>query len=259
MAVPAPRYRHAYDGLKAPRLPSFNEKDVSDKPPWIRSFPRLSASKIASIDKAHERRAESLQAVDDLVEGVVNELRGTGQLTNTYLFFTSDNGWHEGEHRISGGKTRPYEEDIHMPLLVRGPGVAAGHYAKRLTLNTDYMPTFTDLACSSVSSCDKEGWNYIPDGRSLRPVLEGNTTPWRNAVLLEGRHKPAYTGIRTITTQRKYVEYASGPRELYKLEADPYELSNRYRATTPPIDLASRLKALESCAGAGCRTAENGQ
>ena len=111
-----------------------------------------------------------------------------------------------------------------------------------------------------MSSCENRSWNYVPDGRSLQPVLKGNTTPWRNAVLLEGRHKPAYSGIRTITTtQRKYVEYESGPRELYMLGADPYELSNRYRATTPPISLTSRLKALKSCAGAGCRTAENGR
>jgi N-acetylglucosamine-6-sulfatase len=259
-AIAAPRDKHTHDGLKAPRSRSFNEKSVSDKPPWIRQLPILSKVKKVRIDNRAEKRAESLQALDDLVAGVIGKLRDEGVMGNTYVFFTSDNGWHEGEHRISGGKTRPYEEDIHMPLLVRGPGVAAGHYAKKLTLNTDFLPTFTDLACSSVSSCDKEGWNYIPDGRSLRPVLEGNTTPWRNAVLLEGRHKPAYTGIRTITTtQRKYVEYASGPRELYKLVADPYELSNRYKATTPPIDLDSRLKALESCAGAGCRTAENGQ
>jgi N-acetylglucosamine-6-sulfatase len=262
MAVPAPRYRHAYDGLKAPRLPSFNEKDVSDKPPWIRSFPRLSASKIASIDKAHERRAESLQAVDDLVEGVVNELRGTGQLTNTYLFFTSDNGWHEGEHRIPGEKMRPYEEDLRMPLLVRGPGVASGSTTYKLALNTDYLPTFTSLAGARRPS-------YV-DGRSLRPVLKRSASVWRHAILLESPpntvfvpNYPAYRGIRTVntgtTTKSKYVEYAGGRKELHRLKKDPYERTNRYHAARAPSALATRLRALKTCAADACRAAENRQ
>src|SRR5215213_5101575 len=144
--VPAPRDRHAYDGLKAPRLPSFNEKNVSDKPPWIRKLPKLSDATKAEIDNRHERRAESLQAVDDLVAGVVGKLRDKGVMGNTYIFFTSDNGWQEGEHRLDFGKWRPYEEDVRMPLVVRGPGVAAGHQSHKLVLNTDYLPTFTDLA-----------------------------------------------------------------------------------------------------------------
>ena len=74
-ATPAPRDAHTYDGVKAPRLPSFNEADVSDKPPWIRQLPRLTPDQISAIDKRHEKRVESLQAVDDLVKGVVDTLR----------------------------------------------------------------------------------------------------------------------------------------------------------------------------------------
>jgi len=88
-STPAPRHLHAYDGLKAPRPPSFDEADVSDKPPWIRKLPRLSTNGIAKIDAHNEARAESLQAVDDLVEGVVGKLKNTGAMGNTYIFFTS--------------------------------------------------------------------------------------------------------------------------------------------------------------------------
>src|SRR5215212_4675442 len=144
-STPAPRDRHAYDGLKAPRLPSFNERNVSDKPPWIRKLPRLSDAKKAKIDNHAEERAESLQAVDDLVAGVVGKLKEKGVLSNTYIFFTSDNGYHLGEHRIPGGKGRPYEESVRVPLLARGPGVAAGRKVPKLALNTDFLPTFTDL------------------------------------------------------------------------------------------------------------------
>ena len=262
-ATPAPRDQHEYDNLKAPRLPSFNEQDVSDKPPWIQQLPRLSDSTKAQIDYQAERRAESLQAVDDLVAGVVGKLKDRGVMGNTYVFFTSDNGWHRGEHRIPSKKARPYEEDVRMPLLVRGPGVAAGHQARKLALNTDYLPTFTDLACPSSNPCNTQNWSYVPDGRSLAPVLKGNATPWRSAVLLEAHHTPeggatpAYSGIRT-SGGTKYVEYAGGKKELYYLGRDPYELSNKIPAAKPSAGLVSRLHALKTCAGGGCRTRENG-
>jgi N-acetylglucosamine-6-sulfatase len=251
-ATPASRDKHAYDGLKARRLPSFNEKNVADKPPWIRKLPRLSDAKMAKIDNRAEKRAETLQALDDLVAGIVRRLNDRRVLSNTYIFFTSDNGWHEGEHRIPKEKWRPYEEDIHMPLLVRGPGVAARHKAHKLVLDTDYLPTFTDLA-------DVHTPNYV-DGRSLQPVLEGNSTAWRSAILLEAAasYSPAYRGIRT-SDGRKYVEYASGKKELYHLDRDPYELRDSFDPSNPPATLITRLKKLKSCAAASCRAVENGQ
>jgi N-acetylglucosamine-6-sulfatase len=243
-AIPAPRHEHAFDGVKAPRLPSFNESDVSDKPSPIRSLPLMSQAQVAEIDAHHERRAESLQAVDDLVEAVVNKLQSKGVLDNTYVVFTSDNGWHQGEHRIMSGKGTPYEESIRMPLLVRGPGVQAGTTTNKLTLNTDFLPTFTDLARVTTPE-------YV-DGRSLRSVLEGSATSWRSAVLLEQR---SFLGIRT-SDDRKYIEYGSGFKELYDLKTDPYELNNSYNANSSPADLASRLQSLKGCAGDACRAAE---
>jgi N-acetylglucosamine-6-sulfatase len=143
--------------------------------------------------------------------------------------------------------------------LVRGPGIEAGSTTDRLALNTDFFPTFTDLAGATTPE-------YV-DGRSLRPLLEGSTTTtWRTAFLLErGIHpypglsqdaEPLY-GIRT-SDGRKYVEYSGGFRELYDLKTDPYELLNSYDATSPPADLVTRLEALKGCAGATCRAAEDG-
>jgi N-acetylglucosamine-6-sulfatase len=251
-ATPAKRDRHVHDGLKAPRLPSFDEKNVSDKPPWIRKLPGLSDSRKAKIDNRAEKRAETLQALDDLVAGIVGRLNERRVLANTYIFFTSDNGWHGGEHRIPKEKWRPYEEDVHMPLLVRGPGVEERRQAHKLVLDTDYLPTFTDLA-------DTKAPDYV-DGRSLQPVLEGETTAWRSAILLEasGRYSPAYRGIRT-SAGRKYVEYEGGGKELYHLGRDAYELRDSYDPKNPPVTLAKRLKKLVGCNAAGCQKAENGQ
>jgi N-acetylglucosamine-6-sulfatase len=254
-ATPAPRDKHKFDGIRAPHPPSYNEQDVSDKPPWIRQLPRLSGFKRAKIDNRAEKRAETLQALDDLVAGVVGKLKDRGVLSNTYIFFTSDNGHHMGEHRIPGKKGRPYEEDVHVPLLVRGPGVAAGHQAQKLVLNTDFLPTFTDLGGAQTPG--------YADGRSLRPVLKGNATAWRSAVLLEadrtaGGSTPPYSGIRT-SAGRKYVEYADGKKELYHLGHDRHELRNSYNPKSPPATLATRLGALKTCKADSCRAAEGGR
>ena len=245
---PAPRHEHAYDGEQAPRLPSFDEEDVSDKPPWIQSLRRLTPTRIAALDDKHEGRVETLQAVDDLVEAVVNKLRSVGALGNTYVVFTSDNGLHLGEHRIPYGKSRPYEESIRMPLLVRGPGVRVGSTTDKLVLNTDFLPTFTDLAGTATPS-------YV-DGRSLRPVLTGSATTWRTAILLEDRKlDPHYYGNRTRTN--KYVEYEGGSRELYTLSTDPYEMNSTPTSSSAP-SLQTRLQELKGCARDSCRAAENG-
>jgi N-acetylglucosamine-6-sulfatase len=261
-ATPAPRDLHTHDGLKGPRLPSFNEVDVSDKPPWIRSLPRPTADRIREMDNQSEKRAESLQAVDDLVAAVVGKLKNEGLLRNTYIFFTSDNGLFRGEHRITTEKYRPYEEDIRVPLLVRGPGIAAGSTTNKLALNTDYLPTFTEFAGTQTPP-------YV-DGRSLKPLLDGSQSPWRSAILIEGPQYdrvPPYRAIRTlgVDTQRKYIEYVgSSVREMYYLGADPYE---RFNKSVPPAGLASRLQALKTCrpeatdttnTTVACSVAENG-
>jgi N-acetylglucosamine-6-sulfatase len=254
----SPRDRHSFDRETFTLPPSVDEEDVSDKPPWIRSLPRLHEGDMATIERTSERRAESLRALDDLVAGVVHKLRSVGALDDTYIVFTSDNGRELGEHRILVGKERPYEESIHMPLLVRGPGIEAGSATRKLVLNTDYFPTFTDLAGIHTPS-------YV-DGRSLRPVFKGVASTWRNTILLEGHESDepdvpdseSYYGVRT-SNDTKYVEYQGGFKEYYDLKTDPDELHNDYRATTPLRGLASRLEALKTCSGQTCRAAENGQ
>jgi N-acetylglucosamine-6-sulfatase len=258
--VPAPRDVHTYDGKKAPRPPSFNEKDVSDKPRWIEKQPKLTPTQIADIDDKYEARLETLQAADDLVNAVVNKLRRAGVLGNTYVVFTSDNGMQLGEHRISHGKGRPYEESVHMPLLVRGPGVPEGSTTDKLVLNTDFLPTFTDLAGTTTP-------RYV-DGRSLRRVLTGSAKTWRTAILLEGRrsgdqpgvlNRKNYYGIvrRDRSGTTKYLEYESGNEELYRLGGDPYEMSSTHKSSSA-TSLHTRLQALKSCARDSCRKAENG-
>ena len=249
-AIPAERHQGAFADEEAPRPPSFDEEDVSDKPSWIREIDGLSDEQISEIDDRYRNWLASMLAVDEMVASLIQELEVAGELDNTFIFFTSDNGYHQGEHLIDYGKNTPYEESARVPLFVRGPGVPAGSKVERLALNTDFAPTFADLADIEFSA----------DGRSLAPLLRGEDPAWRLAVLLEGfsgGSPPRYEAVRTET--HKYVEYDNGETELYDLEADPYELENLPKIIDPSLvaDLNTKLNALRSCAGDECQKAED--
>src|SRR5215208_5254358 len=246
-ATPAERHKGAFASEEAPRPPSFNEEDVSDKPTYVSSLDRISEEEASAIDDYYRERLESMLAVDEMVASLFQELEAAGKLENTYIFFTSDNGWEQGEHRLQKGKARPYEESVRVPLFVRGPGVAPDSTIEKLTLNTDFAPTFADLASTE----------FPADGRSLAPLLRGEDLPWRSAVLLEKLGKGAYEGVRTET--HKYVEYDNGKKELYDLETDPYELESLHESTNPSLleDLKAKLDALKNCSKKGCQEAED--
>jgi len=177
-ATPGPKYENAFPDAKAPRPPSYNEQDVSDKPRWVQKLPLLDDKRQAQIDQDYRKRIQTMQSVEDLVENVVNTLRATGRLDNTYIVFSSDNGFMLGEHRDPSGKQVPYEESFRLPLFVRGPGVAAGKTMDQLVGNVDFAPTFAQWGGASVPD--------FVDGRSFAPLLAGGTPDaWRQAFLIE--------------------------------------------------------------------------
>jgi len=256
---PAPRHEGLFENEQAPRPPSFDEADVSDKPVKFGRLAPLSATQEARIDRTHRGQLRLLQSLDDLVAGVVEELRAAGELENTYLFLTSDNGLLLGEHRIAGGKGPPYEESIRVPLAVRGPGIPAGRVTEQMALNTDLAPTFADLGGATAPS--------FVDGRSLKPTFTQDAPSWRTAFLVEFLRgqggMPQHDTIRTAGGE-KYIQYPRGANkikeEYYRLNEDPYELENASRKADPARieELRARLEALKSCAGATCREAEGG-
>ncbi len=225
-ATPAPRHEGAFAGVTAPRSPSFNEADVSDKPEFVRSRSELSGRAMEQIDEHYRRRLQSLQAVDDLIASLVEVLQAQGELRRTYIVFTADNGFHLGEHRLPGGKNTAYEEDIRVPLIVRGPGVPEGRTLPHLALNIDFAPTFAELAGVAAPG--------FVDGRSLVPLLGGAPLApdrWRQAFMVEhytpglpARAQVRRAGADAIPEYQAfrardyvYVEYATGERELYDL------------------------------------------
>jgi arylsulfatase A-like enzyme len=254
-ATPPARYKGTFADEPLPKPPSFNERDVSDKPSWVRQRPLLSATKINGMKAHYRERLESLQAVDEMVGNIVNTLKAQGKMRNTYIVFTSDNGYHIGQHRLGTSKTTAYEEDIRVPYIVRGPGVPAGRTLDHMVLNNDIAPTFAQLGGVSAPS--------FVDGRSLVPLLGSAAPPlsdWRDQFLVEQYHPqyqaPAYKALRT--KYRTYVRYADGGRELYNLTKDPYELNSRHRTADSALlsSLNTRLSTLNTCVGDSCQTAE---
>ena len=190
-------------------------------PPIFKDAPVLNTKQITALDQEYRTRVESLLAVDEAVKQIIKALADRGELANSYIFFMSDNGYLLGQHRVPRGKGVPYEESIRVPLVVRGPGIAAGESVDYFALNIDFAPTVAELAGASIPRS--------VDGRSLVPLLRGakpSLASWRQDFLVEFYAPPkapptnqSYYGLRTQDTL--YVEYASGEHELYDLKVDP--------------------------------------
>jgi N-acetylglucosamine-6-sulfatase len=268
-SVAAPRHEGMFADAKLPRTPAFNEADVSDKPAFIHNIPALDEKQIGQLEDEYRRRLASLQAIDDMVESIVNELKSAQMLDDTYVIYSSDNGFHLGEHRLPAGKDFPYEEDIRVPMIVRGPGVPAGQRIEVMALDNDFAPTFAEIAGIAPPA--------FVDGRSLLPLFENPEQPWRQNFLIERRQLEAqyvhlaadlgmtgnldetahFDAIRTPAWI--YVEYGTGERELYDLALDPHQIANVVDTADPALvaALAARLDELRLCAGAHCRRLED--
>jgi N-acetylglucosamine-6-sulfatase len=181
-AVPAPSDVSKFPNARAPRTPSYNQRDVSASPSYVRDLPRFGTRTKAAIDALYRERVRSLQSVDREVGRLVRAAERAGVLDDTYFVFTSDNGFHLGQHRLPAGKYSPYDTDIRVPLLVRGPGVPSGDHVAAVTGNVDLAPTFEAMAGVHRPAAN--------DGRSLLelardPVLESSWS--RTAYLIEHR------------------------------------------------------------------------
>ena len=194
-----------------------------------------------------------------MIARVERTLKAAGVARNTYIVFSSDNGFHMGEHRLLPGKLTAFDSDIRVPLIVTGPGIAGGRTIDRMAENIDLAPTFSRLAGTSMPA--------TIDGHSLVPLLHDRPIArWRDAVLIE-HHGPerapfdpdlpgigagnptSYEAVRT--PNEVYVEYVDGETEYYDLTRDPYEIDNTVRSLSPQhrAQLHATLTGLEACGG----------
>ena len=247
---PAPRHRDVYSGVRMPRHPNFNEKNMYDKPQVVADRPRLSPEFAAGVEENWRQEIEALMAVDEGVAQIVDALTRTGELDNTLLVFMSDNGFMHGEHRALAEKVLPYEESIRIPLVMRGPSVPRTRVDHRLVANMDVTATILDAADAAPGR--------VLDGRSLLELLADPGAEWGRDILIENGNGangvPTYRGIRTY--RYLYIEHrTTGEYELYDLVEDPYQLQSvdgHARYAKVQRDLAVRLRELTHCVGVDC-------
>jgi len=253
--TPAPRYAHAAQDLAYPKTPAY-DRLPADPPPWLAGHAPLTAAEQNAMTASFRLRVEADLSVDDMIGELEAELRARGLAR----VFSSDNGYHMGEYTLYSGKQTAFDTDIHVPLIVAGPGVPAGRVASQLTSNIDLAPTFETLAGLPVPA--------DVDGHSLAGLWHGqDPADWRQAVLIEHHgpdfspgdpdrqtqkpgDPPSYEAVRTATAL--YVRYAGGAQEYYDTVTDPYELDN-LASKGVPAALRHALSALENChTGTAC-------
>lgn len=255
---PAARHSGLFSDRGAPRTPAFDEPDVSDKPRHIRRIGRYTSATVDAIDNEYRNSLRALQALDEMIEKIVQALSAQGEIENTAIVFMSDNGISTGAHRF-WDKTAPYAESLDIPMFVRIPGGARGVVLPHLVGNIDIPATILD-------------WARVPapptiEGRSIAPLLVASPPPlasWRPDLLIEywdntnpaTTYMPTYQGLRVENGVESavYVQHITDEEEYYDFKKDPYQLESAVASHPSEVSkLRERLKALGSCSGAACR------
>ncbi|OKL61427.1 hypothetical protein UA08_03146 [Talaromyces atroroseus] len=273
--IPLDRHRHLFKDVRVPRTDHFNPVEPNGVS-WVRDLPRQDQSTVAYNDHFYRQRLRALQGVDELVDTLVTRLEESDQLDNTYIIYTSDNGYHIGQHRLPPGKACGFEEDIRVPFFIRGPGIPQGRVQEAVTTHIDIAPTLFELAGIPLrDDFDGTPMPIAPNSNSTRH--EHVTVEYWGHAYLEGLkgsidNSPVvanntYKSIRLIGDgfDLYYSVWCTNEHELYDLTTDPYQINNLYDKQdvySPLIHkyglsqivsrLDSLLLVLKSCKGRTC-------
>jgi N-acetylglucosamine-6-sulfatase len=234
------------------------ESDLSDKAPINRKKPAtFSLGTRHAIRDMNRQRAEALYVLDQNLQRLWDKLRATGELSNTVIVFTSDNGYMSGEHQWDAGKVIGYEESYRVPLLVAGPGVPRGVRNYAPVMSVDVTKSLLSWGGATLRGTD---------GRSFRGRLDGHAG-WDQALGYEAyfpgvknTHPTSFTDVRRAigirTARYFYVRYADGGVELFDLAIDPVELKSV--AKDPAYSETRKLLnavwwKFKDCRGAECQ------
>jgi N-acetylglucosamine-6-sulfatase len=257
-ALPAD-YRKFQD-VPLPRPPSFNERDMSDKPSkLVEKQPLLDRRAIDRLERNYRCTLGSMQEVDRSVAEVWRALKQSGEADDTVFVYTSDNGLLHGEHRIDARKGRVYDEATRVPLVALVPRSTLGadpvsHVSEQVT-NLDLTATLLELA--EAQPCTGDDCRTL-DGRSAAGLMRGDDSAWpddRGVLLEQGPNGCKFAGVRTrrylfaASLKNKDGDCVERDRELYDLRADPYQLENIAEASDVDEELNQRLAELRECSG----------
>ncbi|KAF5672808.1 arylsulfatase [Fusarium circinatum] len=280
MTIPIPleRHNHLFEGVKVPRTENFNPDSPSGVS-WIHKLAQLNDSSVSYLDDFYRARLQALQGVDEIVEQVTKQLEDAGILDETYIIYSSDNGYHLGQHRLPPGKECGFDEDIRVPLFIRGPGVSSGLIENAVTTHIDLAPTILRLAGADLrSDFDGTPIPVLPTQENKRH--EHVAVEYWGGAIAEGEiggfdgkgqifaQNNTYKGVRIVHEDYSlyYSAWCNNEHELYDLKTDPGQLNNLFphndvkaSATflgTTTGQVLNRLDALmlvlKSCKGNTC-------
>ncbi|MEX2400273.1 MAG: sulfatase [Rhodothermales bacterium] len=236
---PAQRHEGEYADAYIPMPSSMKniEQNYEGKPDWVREQ-RYSWHGVeymyherddhpASLEDLIVRYSESLLAVDESVQRVLDYLEAEGLAEETLVIYMGDNGFMLGEHGLID-KRQAYEESMRVPMLAWAPGlIEPGSVIEENVMNIDITPTFLDLAGGSMPA------GHVVDGRSFRPLLSGEPVgDWRSTFLYQYFWEDAFPHTPTTYAIRgdryKYIYYHGvwDDHEFYDLRTDPMEMRN---------------------------------
>lgn len=210
----------------------------------MRNLPKLSSRKLEVCDKTYADRLGNIAAIDDMVATLIQRLEDHGLLDNTFVVYTSDNGFHIGNHRLAPGKRCPYEEDINIPLLIRGPGVAKGVNSTITNSHTDMAPTILKML-EVPQQADFDGAPIAYTDTELATSMKSelvNVEFWNAAQTPIGvkhheYYNNTYKALRLMTSNNQangaagesffYSTWCTGQREFYDMRTDAQQMHNR--------------------------------
>lgn len=247
---------------------SWRDPDFSDKPRYLRRLPPMNRAERRASREETRQRAESLWVVDRQVGRTIDALRRSGELANTLVVFTSDNGYYLGEQRIRHGKTFPHEPSIRVPLLMRGPGIPAGQVRRDPIVSMDLAPT--------LAAAGRVDPRARVDGQNMLGVARRGDRGWRRGILTEsapvgdvvrntdeaggpldaGERADIRYALGVRTARYLYVNLANRQEELYDVRADPRQYDNLVGEPEhrPALrQLRDVLSQLRDCDAAECR------
>ncbi|KAJ5933093.1 hypothetical protein N7516_007582 [Penicillium verrucosum] len=270
--IPEEHHKHLFPDARVPRTANFNPKHPSGVS-WIHDLPYQNQTVIDYNDHYYRQRLRSLQGVDELVDQLIIRLERSGKINNTFIIYTSDNGFHISQHRLPPGKTCGFEEDIRVPFILRGPGVAESHTDNRVTTHIDIAPTVFQLAGLNPRS-DFDG-TPMPTSKTSGDLHEHIAVEFWGRGILEGAFsKPGaqfvpnntFKAVRVLAPDYNlfYSVWCNNEHELYDMSTDPYQVKNLWKRGAKRVKILGHpmskviprldalLMVLKSCIGSEC-------
>ena len=267
---PCPSHKHAhdFDGQTNPHIPSWNVSASGVVPKAMQVYAAqevLDAYSSEREDIGWRNRSAAVVDLDDLIGAVFAGFESLGVLDDTYAIFTSDNGYHLGEHKLVFGKGHPYEPSVRLPMYIRGPGVPKGVVSKLPTTHLDITATIIELVgAAGLPTTPKD-----LDGKSFAAALTDTTTAanlrrtpelWRAFSFSEFfAGETTWWNVRTVNSTHKFSlhYWCTGETEVFDLLTDPLQLHN-LAGTPSQLGVAAvgevlpMALALSSCAHTSC-------